>query len=126
MIRNAERAHRMAAAECGAAGDVQQQSYPIDRTFSRVPGHTVRPRAQSRLVRAGESGAPVSSSRDNTWTGHNRHVFVSCGLCAVECAVGVAVAGARRTCDRYLAVRLNYLAVRAYETGFSLRTVSRV
>ena len=79
----------------------------------------LRPRAQSRLVRAGESGAPVSSSRDNTWTGHNRHVFVSCGLCAV----GVAVRGRD---DGYLE-KLNSTSRSAqYETGFSLRTVSRV
>ena len=36
-----------------------------DRSHVRVSSVTVRPRAQSRSVRAGESGAPVSSTRDN-------------------------------------------------------------
>ena len=44
-----------------------------DRSHVRVSPVTVRPRAQSRSVRAGESGAPVTFeySRRNTSWGHN-------------------------------------------------------
>ena len=86
-----------------------------DRLHVRVSPVTVRPRAQSRLVRAGESGAPVSSSRDSTWAGHNRHVFVSCWACG--CARVRARGGGVDGRDLSTCVR-------AYETGFSSRTVS--
>jgi len=105
----------MAAAECGAAGDVQQQSYPIDRTFacprSRcAPAHS---RAWCARASRGRRFRVLETTR-------GRGIIVMYSF-----RVGPVGARGYRPARGCVPGRDFYLRPRAYETGFSSRTVSR-